>query len=86
MLQPTVVAANAPKKDIWAEVSTNEGGGIGDAATTYDCPVYRESSRDGKLLTTGHSTNFVLFVQVPSNRLERFWVMRGVALLCALDD
>lgn len=68
------------------EVATNEGGGICDAAATYDCPVYRESSRDGKLLTTGHSTNFVLFVQVPSNRPERFWVMRGVAMLCALDD
>ena len=61
-----------------------EASGVG--TETYDCPLFRESSRDGKLLTTGHSTNFVTFVQVPSDKPERFWVMRGVAMLCALDD
>lgn len=53
----------------------------------FACPLYKTSLRQGVLSTTGASTNFILHVHLSSSALsEDEWVLRGVALLCMLDD
>jgi dynein heavy chain len=54
----------------------------------YQCPLYKTSVRAGILSTTGQSTNFVLCVGLPirPGTDSDFWVLQGVALLCALNE
>ena len=60
----------------------------------YMCPVYKILSRRGTLSTTGHSTNFVMWIEVPSNRTDLInnagradqeeWIRAGVACFTSL--
>ena len=50
----------------------------------YECPVYKVLSRNGTLSTTGHSTNFVLDLELPSNYAQDKWIRAGVACFLSL--
>jgi dynein heavy chain len=53
----------------------------------FQCPLYKTSTRAGELSTTGHSTNFVLFIDLPIEGVPAdYWVRRGTALLCMTDE
>lgn len=45
----------------------------------YECPIYKVVSRKGTLMTTGHSTNFVMYMELPTKESREIWIKAGVA-------
>ena len=78
---PKVALVNFPV--IWLEPVLKEDNNL---EGTYECPLYKTSLRAGELSTTGHSTNFVLFINLPTKMQSDWWIRRGAALLCMTDN
>lgn len=54
------------------------------ASGIYFCPIYKVLSRRGTLMTTGHSTNFVMFMELATQRNQDMWIKTGLAGFLAL--
>ena len=52
----------------------------------YSAPIYKTSKRAGTLSTTGMSTNFIVAVDMPTTQDPAYFVLKGAALLCQLND
>jgi len=60
----------------------------------YQCPIYKTSERKGVLSTSGHSSNFIMWVGIPHSCKgfsadgggESYWTKRGVAFISQTDD
>jgi dynein heavy chain len=61
-----------------------------DPDKVYQCPIYKTSDRKGVLSTSGHSSNFIMYVAIDHSckglHNEHFWTKRGVALISQTDD
>lgn len=65
---------------IWLKPVTNKQKPQG----IYECPVYKTLNRAGTLSTTGHSTNYIHSIELPTDLPQTHWIKRGVALICSL--
>ena len=52
----------------------------------YECPLYKTAVRAGVLTTTGASSNYIIGLDIPTERQPDYWVRMGVAALCALTE
>lgn len=52
----------------------------------YQCPTYKTSVRKGALSTTGMSTNYVVAIELPTEKKPTAWTLCGTAFLLNLDD
>jgi dynein heavy chain, axonemal len=56
------------------------------SANRFACPLFKTPDRKGVLMTTGHSTNYVCDIKLPTNVPAAHWVKRGVAMLLSIAE
>ncbi|XP_050530853.1 dynein axonemal heavy chain 6 [Daktulosphaira vitifoliae] len=59
---------------------------LDETSLRYHCPLYKTAIRAGVLSTTGHSTNFVVAVLLPTEYPENYWILKGTALITQVTN
>lgn len=72
----------APAPRLWLRPQRTAQDAETPGPIRYACPLYRTHERRGVLATTGHSTNFIMLVPLPSRQPPEHWTLRGACLLC----
>ena len=79
-----------PMPPVWLEPITRLSTETASEASTedyfYPCPVYRTQLRAGEILPTGHSTNYIFQLDLPSDQPPQHWINRGVAAVLELCE
>merc|ERR1712226_482958 len=77
---PRQLFSSLPNVHFMPAIKTANPFGPSDVAPDdlYELPVYKTSVRAGQLSTTGMSTNFIIAIEIPSDRSYEFWVLRGI--------
>ncbi|KAL4427402.1 hypothetical protein ABPG74_009674 [Tetrahymena malaccensis] len=76
---PKELFSDLPLMHIMPTIEKEQGSKI-----IYQCPMYKVVSRRGTLSTTGHSTNFVMPIELPTKEKEDIWIRAGVAAFLSL--
>lgn len=77
---PKVLFTKAPV--VWLIPTRSEG----RCEDRYSCPVYKTAERRGVLDSTGHSTNYIMDIKMPTQEKPEHWIKRGVAMVCQLSS
>lgn len=82
LVDPNPGEVNPPLPAMWLEPRDD----MSEDDPRYPAPLYKTSVRAGVLSTTGHSTNFVIAVLLPSYETQSYWILKGTALLTQITD
>nr|CAH7756359.1 unnamed protein product [Callosobruchus chinensis]CAH7757601.1 unnamed protein product [Callosobruchus chinensis] len=82
LVDPKPGEVNPPLPAVWLKPTTV----LPEYDPRYVTPLYKTSVRAGTLSTTGHSTNFVIAVLLPTLEKQSYWILKGTALLTQITD
>jgi len=86
IVNPTPGQLFAPMPLIWlhpipVDSAAATTGTDRDHPYLYECPVYKTARRQGEVSSAGSSSNFVLYLQLPSMLPPEHWIHRGAAAI-----